>query len=1049
MKMIEGLTPNEVAQLKIMEDRLRRERVECDKLEHTINAIMGDKVMIEKSSSPPPTRARKLASSKANGQILSPRYRPPPTPPKSNSSGSGARRRKSRDKAIFTNFSRAPRFGWQKYEKPTKGIAVDITHLSSYRKKRETPSPCSYNIPTSFTPYAEKPGGPSKTGEQVLSSTKSKSRTAEKNTGGGKRLMLDDKGDQETMQRDLLSKQRELDQSKSEMAELKAKLMQLSEISSTLQDNLRDGKRDEAQDDALNLDIELNKITSPDRSRAAFSADADADNVDADADQNDDVAKFVESSVVGNSFKIWEKSPQKWKGKYGYERTGHWVTVRTRSGESASAKKPSKKRSYLNSMQGKSYEQRALQKLFDVIDTNGDGFISGRELNMFLAQKRDTEAGKAMIKHLKRARPVHKHGHVFNVFDQDHDNHISLGEFCKTLTETEEKRELTALFKKIDANDDGVISGEELHAYIEATAGKPEGLALQQYVFQGRRMFLANEKMYEDEDSGSQQLGHHERSKIFQSLDENDDGEISLHEFVHGLEAGLHHIKQEQRTAGKIQASTNSEKLLEIFRYYCNFGERFQEQMSVSNWTKMLRDCDLKRPKGRKDMLLDSTNLTLADLGIIFNQAARYQITHTRHGLQNWSDLIRDQDLDNTKANSKSVGIYGKNTIKTRMEQGANKMNRRKPRITYSTMLYGLRLVCKKRYKRSQESKAEKDGVMKKLLTSHILPLYGDDIAHAHSAFTKMEVEFAKNMKQYEGFVECYAEDTGSFAKGDYVQFASGDCTGRGTVKQAASLQGPDGPTTYSVKPAYLFVDGKLQKKNSMQENLEAGELAKPVGAKSFFETHDKGLKSIFDRYASMDAATADNDNPELQYIAHSSWRDVEEMSQKIDWLEFSTFMQDFGVVPKLASRLHVQRIFNNFSQNCMDWHDKDGKAVVKGGESSIQALSYDGFKKALGVLSMVLFTKKELEAQCPTPRSKLELLFFKMDRPVWLLRGVEKRMTNAIDVAVRESVMRNTHKNNAEKFMAPTKEVEDVKNLLADLEMTEDQADIEKYFPQ
>jgi len=968
MKLIEGLTPGEVAQLKIMEDRLRRERVECDKLEHTIQAISQDRVIIEKKSSP--SKARKSSSSKAPSQILSPRYRPPPTPPKG-ADGSATKGRNKRGKAIFTNFSRAPRFEWQKYRKPTKGIKVDITHLSRYRKPKETPSPCSYNIPTAFTPYAERPGS-SKTGEKPPSSTKSKSRTSSNQEAGGKRLMLDDKADGSSMQRELDSKNKELNETKNEMAELRAKLMQLTEISSTLQDNLRDGKRDEAQDDALNLDIELNKIASPDRSRPAYG-DLGTESETA-AEQNDDVAKFVESSVVGNSFKIWEKSPQKWKDKYGYERTGHWVTVRTRSGNNPT--KSAKKKSYLASVQGKSFEQRALEKLFGVIDTDGDGFINGRELNIFLAQRRDTEAGKAMIKHLRRARPVHKGGHLFDVFDEDHDGHISQGEFCKTLMETEEKRELTELFNKIDVNEDGVITGEEMNAYIDETADTPEGLALQQYVFQGRRMYLAAEKMYEDEGEG-EKLGHQERSKIFRSLDMNDDGEISLHEFVHGLEAGLHHIKQEKRESTKLVASTNSEKLIEVFRYYCNFGERFQEQMSVSNWTKMLRDCDLKRPKARKDMLLDSANLTLADLGILFNRASRYQITHTKHGLQNWQDLMKDQDLDNSAAKSKANGIYGKNTIKSNVERSGGKASKkRKPRITYSTMLYGLRLLCEKRYV-NMTTKEQKAKAMKKLLTEHILPLYGDDIAHAHSAFTKMEVEFSKNMKKYKKSFETVNDEDD-----------------------------------------------------------------KPCGATEFFKTHQKGLASIFDRYASMDTPSADNDNPELAYIAHSSWDDVKEMNSKMDWLEFSTFMQDFGVVPKLASRLFVQRIFNNFSSSLMDWHDKKGHVVVEGGKSSIQALSYEGFKNALGVLSMVLFDKKELQEQSPTPRSKLELLFFKMERPVWLLKGVEKRMTNAIDVAVRESVMRNVHKVTKEKFMKPTEEVEDVKNILADLEMVEDDAE-------
>ena len=51
-------------------------------------------------------------------------------------------------------FSRAPRFSWQNIQTHEKR-PVDITHKSRMRNRGSSPSPCSYNVPTSFSPYTE------------------------------------------------------------------------------------------------------------------------------------------------------------------------------------------------------------------------------------------------------------------------------------------------------------------------------------------------------------------------------------------------------------------------------------------------------------------------------------------------------------------------------------------------------------------------------------------------------------------------------------------------------------------------------------------------------------------------------------------------------------------------------------------------------------------------------------------------------------------------------------------------------------------------------
>lgn len=817
--------------------------------------ILAEAGFREQNVSPENVHALDRSSPK---HIRSPRYCPPPIP---DGSTKKQQRRypRSPPKQVYTTFSQAKRFQWQK---PKSG-----------------PSPSSYNVPTAFSPFTAPPPRP-------VNKTMKKKTT----NSVSKKLQLND-----------------------------------------------------TRSPSTSSSMSMSSFRSPQTNRNGASAHS-----------GDEVTDFVKSSVRGSSFKVWETSPKEWTDKTGYSHTGRWVTVH---GSSTGAKKISNRKGmeYMLKMQGMSYDERNLDRIFDTIDADGDQHVTGKELRMFLANERDTSAGKALIKYMKRARVVHDGGSLFAAFDKNHDQTISRSEFKATLMDSEEKRILEALFDEIDVNKDGTITAQEL---VEFMSEENDGvkidrrLELQKYVFEGRRVFLATRNVFEGtSDEQEETVGRSEQMKIFKALDLNDDGEITKHEFVRGLEKGVRHIRRDARAEPVLTVSSNSEKLREIFRFYCNFGDRFKDLMSVTSFTKMIRECDLKNPKPKRDMLIDSTNLTLGDLGIIFNRAARYQTTHMKRGTQEWVDVMREAQKRFTSH------------------------SRIKYRINFETMLYALRLVCKKRWPKSDRSKSEQSSAMKKLLVSHILPLYDEDISHSHSTYTKMKASFQQNIKKY---------------KQDFLDAVNSD--------------------------------------------------GDPVGGNVFFREHHRGLKSIFDRYASLDAPTADNKNQELEFLATSSWKDVQETNQTMDWLEFTAFIQDFDIVPKLTSRLVCEQVFIYFSTNDFQWHDKDGHVVMKDGNIAMASLRLDGFKHCLGFLSMTLFQKDYLESQCPTPKSKLELLFFKMSRPKWLLAAAEKRMTKRIDISVKKTIAKDVEETNLQKFKAPRKQIEEVKSLLDSLAMEDDE---------
>ena len=52
----------------------------------------------------------------------------------------------------------------------------------------------------------------------------------------------------------------------------------------------------------------------------------------------------------------------------------------------------------------------------------------------------------------------------------------------------------------------------------------------------------------------------------------------------------------------------------------------------------------------------------------------------------------------------------------------------------------------------------------------------------------------------------------------------------------------------------------------------------------------------------------------------------------------------------------------------------------------------------------------------------------------MWLLKGSEKRMTNAIDVAVRENILKEMNKSSYRKFIKPSEAVNQVQDILENL---------------
>lgn len=125
---------------------------------------------------------------------MSPRYCPPHVPTTTKSTGTSSSssssskypRQPIRQKTAYTNFSRAPRFSWQKRSPYTKSAPLDITHKSRVQNYSTGPSPCSYDVPTNFSPYTEE-----KRAEEERRRRETKNSSSSSQSPVSKKLNLD------------------------------------------------------------------------------------------------------------------------------------------------------------------------------------------------------------------------------------------------------------------------------------------------------------------------------------------------------------------------------------------------------------------------------------------------------------------------------------------------------------------------------------------------------------------------------------------------------------------------------------------------------------------------------------------------------------------------------------------------------------------------------------------------------------------------------------------------------------------------------------------
>ena len=245
----------------------------------------------------------------------------------------------------------------------------------------------------------------------------------------------------------------------------------------------------------------------------------------------------------------------------------------------------------------------------------------------------------------------------------------------------------------------------------------PQARKLKKYMYRSRKFFISTNKTH----------------KLFDALDDNHDGAISLHEFLHCL-----HIAEKENSGTNNEDAeelTTDEKIQHIFRFYCSYGERFQDNMSGPNWSKCIRDVDLKVPKeNMEDKFIDERNLTLADLGIVFKAAHRYQAAYSPS---------------------------------------------KKNRMTYDTFLYALRQLATKRFPDMPPVHA-----LKTVLVRFILPLYDDEISSNQNVFAKSEkeqhhdkAEYQSNFRpQIESFFKQHAKGLRSiFSRYCNLNFSHGD----------------------------------------------------------------------------------------------------------------------------------------------------------------------------------------------------------------------------------------------------------------------------------
>jgi len=172
-------------------------------------------------------------------------------------------------------------------------------------------------------------------------------------------------------------------------------------------------------------------------------------------------------------------------------------------------------------------------KIFRSIDTDDDGCVTKKELFDFLNPKAGTSesSDRNQLKEmLHRARPVSKHGHLFESLDTDHNGKISKQEFLRALVV--EHWDLVEIFRFIDTDNSGSIEASELHAFLKGKSKSAAGWKASGDLSDEER--LRAQLITKLKDAQPQ---HGKKYKtLFAALDaKSPDGHVSLDDFVTAL----------------------------------------------------------------------------------------------------------------------------------------------------------------------------------------------------------------------------------------------------------------------------------------------------------------------------------------------------------------------------------------------------------------------------------------------------------------------------------------------------------------------------------
>lgn len=151
----------------------------------------------------------------------------------------------------------------------------------------------------------------------------------------------------------------------------------------------------------------------------------------------------------------------------------------------------------------------------------------------------------------------------------------------------------------------------------------------------------------------------------------------------------------------------------------------------------------------------------------------------------------------------------------------------------------------------------------------------------------------------------------------------------------------------------------------------------------AFFNDNRVALEHLFTRYAMMDAP---------RHVASQGWAEVREAHTQMSLKMYLRWSQDFRFMPELLSRPELIQVFKEANQGSMS----DGDPT---------ALSYPEFIEVLGLMAMHLYRDDE---DCPTTLSKIQNLIFKMhERAGVKFAGEEMKLVRTVQKQVQATLTR------------------------------------------